>query len=105
MLKERALLEGFLRQHEQASNLIRENTDEAARIVAHEVKAVDAGFVKKVFSISPHYCAALPEPYCRAAMAFVPVLREQGAIERELAEQKVFDFSFIRQVHPGPHHY
>jgi NitT/TauT family transport system substrate-binding protein len=105
MLQESSLLEGFIRLHEQASNLIRERTDEAAGIVAQEIKVVDAGFVKNVFSISPHYCAALPEPYCRAAMAFAPVLRELGYIDRELSEGEVFDLSFIGRVHAGPHHY
>jgi NitT/TauT family transport system substrate-binding protein len=105
MLTQRLLLEGFLRLHEKASNLIRESADEAARIVARELKAVDAGFVRKVFAISPHYCAALPEPYLRAAMAFVPVLRELGSINRELSGQEVFDLSFIAQVHPAGHHY
>jgi NitT/TauT family transport system substrate-binding protein len=105
LLQERSLLEGFIRLHEQASNLIRENADEAAGIVAREVKAVDAEFAKKVFAISPHYCAALPQQYLDAAMAFAPVLRELGSIDRDLTAQEVFDFSFIRQVHPGPHHY
>ena len=105
MLQERQLLEGFLQLHEQASNFIRENSDEAARIVAQEIKVADADLVRKVFAISPHYCAALPEPYCRAAMAFVPVLREQGLLDREFSEQEVFDFSFIRRVHAAGHHY
>jgi len=105
MLRQGALLEGLLRLHEQASNLIRESTDQAAHIVAQELRAVDAGFVRKVFAISPHYCAALPESYRRSAMAFVPVLREQGILDREFSEQEVFDLSFIRQVHPAGHHY
>ncbi len=105
MLKERSLLEGFIGLHEQACNLIRENADAAAQIVAQELKVSRCGFVKRVFSISPHYCAALPQPYRAATMAFVPVLRELGYIDRELSEQEIFDLSFIGQVHAGPHHY
>ncbi len=105
MLKQPELLEGFVKVHERACNLIRENPDVAAQIVAQAVKVVDAAFVQNVFAISPHYCAALPKPYRVATMAFIPVLRELGYIDRELSEQEIFDLSFIGQVHTGPHHY
>ena len=105
MLKEQGFLEGFIGLHEKACTSIREQPLEAARIVSQAVKVVDAEFVQNVFAISPHYCAALPQPYRAATMAFVPVLRELGYIDRELSEQEVFDQSFIGQVHAGPHHY
>lgn len=105
MLRERALVEGFIRVHERASNLIRERPAEAAAMVALQVQAVDAAFVEKVFAVSPHYCAALPEPYRRSTMAFAPVLRALGAVDRALSEDDVFDLSFVGRVHPGAHHY
>jgi NitT/TauT family transport system substrate-binding protein len=105
MLEERRFLEGFIGLHEQACTCIREQPAEAARLLAQAVKVVDAEFVRSVLAVSPHYCAALPEPYRRAAMAFVPVLLELGYIKRDLAEQEVFDLSFIGQVHAGQHHY
>ena len=105
MLNEQSFLGGFIGLHEQACNCIREQPGEAARILSQAVKVVDAEFVQKVFAISPHYCAALPPPYRVATMAFVPVLRELGYIDRELSEQEIFDLSFIRQVHAAPHHY
>ena len=105
MLKDRGFLEGFIGLHEQACTCIREQPLEAARILSQAVKVVDAAFVQNVFAISPHYCAALPKPYRLATMAFIPVLRELGYIDRELSEQEIFDLSFIGQVHAGPHHY
>lgn len=105
MLKERGFLEGFIGLHEQACNCMREQPLDAARILSQAVKVVDAAFVQKVLAVSPHYCAALPEPYRAATMAFVPVLRELGYIDRELSEGEVFDLSFIGRVHAGPHHY
>jgi NitT/TauT family transport system substrate-binding protein len=105
MMKDQSFLEGFIGLHEQACTCIREQPDEAARILSQEVKVVNAEFVQKVFAVSPHYCAALPEAYRAATMAFVPVLRELGYINRELSEQEIFDLSFIENVHPGPHHY
>jgi len=105
ILKERSLLEGFIGLHEQACNCIRKQPGEAARILSQAVKVVDAEFVQNVFAVSPHYCAALPQPYRAATMAFVPVLRHLGYIDRELSEQEIFDQSFIGQVHAGPHHY
>jgi len=105
MLKERDFLEGFIGLHEKACNCMREQPLDAARILSQAVKVVDAAFVQRVLAVSPHYCAALPEPYRAATMAFVPVLRELGYIDRELSEGEVFDLSFIGRVHAGPHHY
>lgn len=105
LLNDRDVLERFLALHEDACNLIREKPQEAAHIIARESKTVDAGFVQEVFSVSPRYCASLPRPYVDATMAFVPVLRERGYIDRELTEKEIFDPTIIANVHPGPHHY
>lgn len=105
LLQERELLEGFIGLHEGACNCIRQQPVEAARILSRAAKVVDAAFVQKVLAVSPHYCAALPQPYRAATMAFVPVLRELGYSDRDISEREIFDLSFIGQVHPGPHHY
>ncbi len=104
-LRERERLEAFVRLHEDACNLIRTAPDEAARIVAGEITVVDAGFIRNVFAVSPHYCSALPQQYRDAAMAFVPVLQNQGLLAGNLARTDVFDLSIISKMHPGPHHY
>jgi NitT/TauT family transport system substrate-binding protein len=98
-------LKGFLALHEQACNLLREKPDEASLLAAAATSAVGAGFVREVFAMSPHYCAALPAQYRRSAMAFVPVLLEQGLITRGVSEQDMFDRSLIEEVHPQDHHY
>ncbi|MCP4716204.1 MAG: ABC transporter substrate-binding protein [Deltaproteobacteria bacterium] len=105
LLPETALLEGFLTQHERACNLIINQTDEAAAIVAKAVAVVDPDFVREVFAVSPRYCAALPREYIDATMAFIPVLKDMQYLKRNLTEDEVFDFSIIDKVHPEPHHY
>jgi len=105
MLARSALLEDFLGIHERACNLILHNPDEAARAVADEVRVVDAAFVRKVFAVSPRYCASLPPEYIEATMAFLPALQQSGYIDRDLAVDEVFDLSLISRVHPAPHHY
>jgi NitT/TauT family transport system substrate-binding protein len=66
---------------------------------------VDSGFVQKVFSVSPRYCASLPEEYVNATTAFMPALKNMAYIDRDLSIDEIFDFSLIEEVHPEPHHY
>jgi NitT/TauT family transport system substrate-binding protein len=106
LLKKRAwLVEDFLKFHEDASNMIRDYPGRAARIVARMVKVVDEDFIRETYQISPRYCAALPREYIDSTMAFVPVLRELGYIERELEEADIFDTSLIEAFHDGKNHY
>ena len=104
-LQEKELLKGFLGLHEKACNLVIENPKEAAKITSDEIKVVDSGFVQKVFSVSPRYCAALPEEYVNATTAFMPALKNMEYIRRDLKVEEIFDFSLIEEVHPEPHHY
>jgi NitT/TauT family transport system substrate-binding protein len=104
-LQEKELLKGFLGLHEKACNLVIENPKEAAKITSDEVRVVDSNFVQKVFSVSPRYCAALPEEYVNATTAFMPALKNMEYIKRELSTEEIFDFSLIEEVHPEPHHY
>lgn len=95
----------FLKMHEKASNLIRTNPGDAARIVSDLTGIVDEDFVKDAFSISPKYCAALSRKFVDSTMAFVPVLHRLKYISRELSEAEIFDYRFIRKVHKEPQHY
>lgn len=101
----RTLVEDFLRLHEEASNLIRDDAGRAARIVCEFVEVVDSDFIVQTYEVSPRYCAGLPREYIDSTMAFVPVLRELGYVENELDEGDVFDRSVIEKVHPGEGHY
>lgn len=98
-------VEGFLSVHEEATALIRKNTQEAARIIAKQVHLVDEHFVLNTLSISPKYCGQLSEHFIRATMQFVPVLRELGYIDREPDEKEIFEPSLMDRIHgPGDHY-
>lgn len=101
----RGLVEDFLRLHEDASNLIRDEPGRAAQVVSDLVEVVDSDFIMQTYRVSPRYCAGLPREYIDSAMAFVPVLRNLGYVENELDESDVFDRTVIEKVHPGEHHY
>ena len=101
----RGLVEDFLRLHEDASNLIRDEPERAARIVSELVEVVDSDFIMQTYQVSPRYCAGLPREYIDSTMAFVPVLRNLGYVGNKLDESDVFDRTVIEQVHPGKHHY
>jgi NitT/TauT family transport system substrate-binding protein len=101
----RGMVEDFLRLHEDASNLIRDEPGRAARIVSEYVEVVDSDFIMQTYQVSPRYCASLPREYIDSTMAFVPVLRTLGYVENELYENDVFDRTVIEKVHPGEHHY
>ena len=99
------ILEGFLRLHEEASNLIRTNPGKAAQVVSKLVGVVDEDFVLETFRISPKYCAALSREFVEASMAFVPLLGKLKAISRSISAEDLFDTSLIGRVHPQPAHY
>ena len=105
LFSEKGILEDFLQLHEKASNLIREQPEEAAAIVAREIMVVESDFVTQAFAISPKYCAALPQAYRDSTMRFVPVLTKLGYISKPLAEEAVFDLTIIEKTHPQPEHY
>jgi NitT/TauT family transport system substrate-binding protein len=99
------LVEGFLRIHEDACNLIRLQPEKAAKQVAQEVAIVGADFLEQVFRVSPKYCASLPPQYIDSTLAFVPVLQKMGYIAKSLTQAEVFDLHLIEKVHPEPQHY
>ncbi len=105
ILRQGKMLEEFLLLHEKACSLIRQQPDEAAHVVAGELKVVDRAFVLEVFSVSPRYCASLPREYIDSTMAFIPVLKDMGYLDHDLKKEEIFETSFIRKVHPEAHHY
>jgi NitT/TauT family transport system substrate-binding protein len=104
MENEDTILE-FLRLHEKACNFIREKPKEAAAIVAKLTEIVDADFVLEAYRISPKYCSALSPEYVASTMGFVKVLKQLGYVDRLVGEDEIFDFSFIKKVHPEKPHY
>ncbi len=103
--KEQQLIEAFLMLHEEATALLRDQPDEAARIISSYVGFVDEAFVLDTLMISPRYCAQLSDDYVASTMDFVGTLGRLGYIMRELQEDEIFDRTLIRRIHPGRDHY
>lgn len=95
----------FLNAHESACNFARNQPQEAAQLVAHELGGIDVDFILKTFQISPKYCSSLPENYIKSAMDFVPSLRKLGYLENNIKREDIFQLGFIQGIHPGPSHY
>lgn len=102
---ERALIEGFLKSHEEASLFLRTRPREAARIIAGYVGMIDESFVLDTLTISPKYCASLTSGYVSSTMEFVRILRQLGYINREISREEIFDTSIIDSIHPSGDHY
>jgi len=101
----RELVENFLRLHEQANDLIRNEPLRAASIVAATVGIVDSDFILDVFKLSPMYCSQLSENYIKSTMQFVKVMADLGYTSEEIAESRIFDTTLISKVHPPGDHY
>jgi len=98
-------LENFLMLHEDACNLLRERPQIAASMMHNDIKIIDEDFAREVLAVSPKYCASLPDEYIDSSLAFVPVLRFMGYIDRDLDKEDVFWTDAIKRVHPHKHHY
>jgi NitT/TauT family transport system substrate-binding protein len=105
ILSEEALVEGFLTLHERACNLIRKAPEGAAEWTVRALPWLDEDFVKKVYTVSPRYCASLPAQYIRATLDFLPVLKNMGYIDMLPGKEEIFEARLITKIHPGPHHY
>lgn len=105
LLKQAGLVEGFLRIHERACNLIRESPEQAARCTVSVLPGLNEPFVREVYAVSPKYCASLPEAYVESTLRFLPVMKELGYAGDLPQPEEVFQATFIDRVHPEPHHY
>ena len=105
LLKYPDIISGFLELHEKASNYIRKKPSEAARIVSSLTGIVDEDFVRKAYSISPKYCAALSREFIDSTMSFVPVLKRLNYISRIFSEDEIFEPCFINTIHKETPHY
>ena len=105
MLEEERLIEGLLGLHEKACNLIRESPQRAARLTVSALPGLDEDFVKKVYGVSPKYCASLPAPYLESTLRFLPVMKKLGYLSSEEPPEEIFEPRFVEKVHPEPHHY
>jgi NitT/TauT family transport system substrate-binding protein len=95
----------FLKAHEAASNLIRNEPEIAAEIASQEMGVVDKKFVLDTYKISPRYCAKIPDKYIESTMKFIPVLKDLGYMENDLNVEDIFNLKFIDKAHPQKEHY
>ena len=95
----------FLKAHETASNLIRNEPEIAAEIASQEMGVVDKKFVLDTYKISPRYCAKIPDKYIESTMKFIPVLKDLGYMENDLTVEDIFNLKFIEEAHPQKDHY
>jgi NitT/TauT family transport system substrate-binding protein len=95
----------FLKFHKKASNLLRENPKEAAKIICKHLAFVDDTYVKNVLEISPKYCIALSDNFINTSIEFTQKLYELGYISEKKNVDDIFVAEFIQEVHPEPDHY
>lgn len=95
----------FLEHHKKASNLIRNSPLQAAEKIVNTFEIINQKYAKSILEISPKYCIALSDGYVNSTMEFVKSLYNLGYINRELNLEDIFDFTFIRKVHPEKEHY
>jgi NitT/TauT family transport system substrate-binding protein len=95
----------FLKAHEAASNLIRNEPEVAAEVASKEMGIVDKKFVLDTYNISPRYCAKIPDKYIKSTMKFIPVLKDLGYMKKDLDVDDIFNLQFIDEAHTEEAHY
>lgn len=95
----------FLAHHKKASLLIKNNPLLASEIIVKNFEMVKKNYINSVLEISPKYCIALSKEYVKASMNIVKILYELGYIQRKLKIEEIFNFEFIKKVHPEHEHY
>ncbi|MHA1758004.1 MAG: ABC transporter substrate-binding protein, partial [Promethearchaeota archaeon] len=99
------IVEKFLVHDKKAVCLIRKAPTRAAKMISQIFKIIDEEHVQSILQISPKFCVALPNEYVNSTMQFVKVLHDLNYIKHDLEISDIFDFRFIKKVHPEKHHY
>jgi NitT/TauT family transport system substrate-binding protein len=99
------VVEQFLILHEKATAFMRNNPEDASRIISDFVGVIDKELVLDTLKISPKYCSKITEGYISSTMEFVKALKRLGYINREISENELFDLSLIEKIHPEKEHY
>jgi len=97
----------FLQHHKKASFLLRESQSKAAEIISRTFTILNNNkqYVKAVLEISPKYCVALSEGYLKSTEGFINTMHRLGYIKEKLTRDKIFNFKFVKEVHPEKEHY
>lgn len=97
----------FLQHHKKASYMLRESQDKAAEIISKTFAILNNNkqYAKAVLEISPKYCIALSEGYLKSTEGFINTMFKLGYIKEKLTSEKIYNFKFVKEVHPEVHHY
>lgn len=97
----------FLEHHKKASKLLRESPDKSAEVISKTFTILNGNkqFVKAVLEISPKYCISLSQGYLDSTKGFVKTMYKLGYIKKALTLDEIFNFEFVRKVHPEKDHY
>ncbi|MFW9902501.1 MAG: ABC transporter substrate-binding protein [Candidatus Thorarchaeota archaeon] len=95
----------FLTYHKEASYMLRNNPSKAAEVICSNFKILKSEYVKAVLEISPKYCITLSEGFVNSTMEFVQSLFSLGYIKKVLTMEDIFNFQFVKQIHPEKEHY
>lgn len=96
----------FLIKHEWATNLLREARKYSSRILFEYIREeIGLKEIEEILSLSPKYCASLPEEYVNSTMSLSKVMMKLGYIDSTFKKQEIFDLTIIREIHPQKEHY
>jgi len=95
----------FLEQHKNASCMLKNKKKKAAKIISKSFGIIDKNYVLSILDISPKYCIALPDDYISSTMRFMQILYDLGYINKILSVENIFDFRFLKEIHPEREHY
>ncbi len=95
----------FLIHHKSASTLLRNSPSIAAEKISKTFEIIDKNYAEAVLKISPKYCISLSEGYVKATEKFVETLYNLRYIRKNLKKKDIFEFKFIKEIHPEPEHY
>ncbi|MHA2008730.1 MAG: ABC transporter substrate-binding protein [Promethearchaeota archaeon] len=97
----------FLEHHKKASKMLRDSQDEAAKIISKTFTILNNNYqyVKKVLEISPKYCIALSDGYLKSTEGFINTMHKLGYIKEKPSNEKIYNFEFVKKVHPEEDHY
>ena len=92
------LLSKFLLLHKEATDEIKSNSDEAAKVVSKLIGIVDEDFVKEVYRVSPKYFINLTDEFINSTKEFIGALVKLNYIKEPVSTDDVFDFRIIKAI-------
>ena len=95
----------FLIKHEWACEFMKAY-DLSSRVIFETFNGLlTQDDIRKMLSMSPKYCASIPEEYVECTMKLVNAMMELGYLDGPVRVGEVFHRELIELVHPQPHHY